>query len=249
VRYQIIGWVPGIFCGIDIVSAAFGFTVQPVLPDIAPFVTMGFEVAITGIGVINRLQLLREERDEALQEARTLEELSERDPMTGLLNRRAIDSRFGDLHQSGYDTFAVIDLDDFKQVNDVAGHSKGDEVLKVVASVMKKEQNCITIRLGGEEFLLLLKGADAFERAERLRQTIPVRIAREVSGLEQIVTASMGLIEIPRGAMPNAGFADIYSHADRLLYEAKEQGRNRTVSEKMRGFRKRSSDRRQRNAA
>ena len=244
VRYQVIGWAPAIACGVDLVATGLAFQTTTLLGTSAPFFAMGFEVLVTGLGVIHRLAQLRGSLDEAISEAKALERLSERDHLTGLHNRRAVDARFEELHQTGYETFAVLDLDHFKRVNDVAGHAVGDEVLKIVADVLRSDENSIAMRLGGEEFVLLMRGDDTIVRAEKLRQAIPVRVAREAAGLDQIVTASMGLVVIPRGAMPKAVFSDIYTHADRLLYEAKGLGRNRTVSEKLRAFRGRSNDRR-----
>jgi diguanylate cyclase (GGDEF)-like protein len=98
--------------------------------------------------------------------------------------------------------------------------------------------------MGGEEFILLIKGEDSIDRAEAIRQAIPVRVAQQVPGLERIVTASMGVVVIEPGTLPSAAFSDIYSLADRLLYEAKEQGRNRSKSETLRGFHRRKADRR-----
>ena len=194
------------------------------------------ETTITAIGVADRFFLMRRERDEALIEAIELERLSVRDPLTGLLNRRAIDERFEELHIGGYETFALVDLDHFKKVNDNEGHTTGDRVLQVVARTLNDDAGTIAMRLGGEEFLLMMRGADAEERAERLRQIVSLRVARELPELSQVVTASMGLLVAPRRALPKAAFSDIYSRADMLLYEAKAQGRNRMVSEKLRAF-------------
>jgi diguanylate cyclase (GGDEF)-like protein len=161
-----------------------------------------------------------------------------------LFNRRAIDARFDELRAQGYDTFALVDLDHFKRVNDSHGHEAGDAVLCTVASVLEQCADSLAFRMGGEEFFLLLRGEKSEERAEALRQSIPVRIAREVDGLDHMVTASVGLVVVPQGALPKSGFADIYRYADRLLYEAKETGRNRMVSERVRAFRRSGRDRR-----
>jgi diguanylate cyclase (GGDEF)-like protein len=153
-------------------------------------------------------------------------------------------ARYDELKRAGYDTFALVDLDHFKRVNDSHGHDTGDAVLRTVAGALEQCSDAIAFRLGGEEFLLLMRGEKSEARAEALRQSIPVRIAREVDGLHHMVTASIGLVVVPQGALPNAGFADIYRYADRLLYEAKETGRNRLVSERLRAFRRTGRDRR-----
>lgn len=244
VRFQMIGWIP--------LMAAFSLQLfSYILPlgaqtDGLPLFYLGIvaETSVTALGVADRFFALRRERDRAVTEARALEHLSERDPLTGLHNRRAIDNRFDDLHRAGYETFALIDLDHFKSINDTAGHVVGDQVLQVVANILREDEHSIAMRLGGEEFLLLMRGNDAERRAEHLRRAIPLRIAREITDLDMLVTASMGLVTIPRKAMPDAQLADIYSRADILLYEAKRSGRNRMMSEKLRAFSPRKEERR-----
>jgi len=120
----------------------------------------------------------------------------------------------------------------------------GDQVLQTIASILREDEHSIAMRLGGEEFLLLMRGADTERRAEHLRRSIPLRVAREITDLDMLVTASMGLVTIPRNAMPDAQLADIYSRADMLLYEAKRNGRNRMLSEKLRAFTPRQAERR-----
>ncbi|MGN3974926.1 sensor domain-containing diguanylate cyclase [Tsuneonella sp. SYSU-LHT278] len=205
---------------------------------------MVIEIGATALGVAARFLALRDERDRAQSEARDLEDLVERDPLTGLLNRRAVEPRFADLRQTGYETFALIDLDNFKSVNDRHGHAVGDAVLVATAEVLASEPDCVAVRLGGEEFLLLLHGPDADQRAERVRRAIPRRVAREIEGLAAPVTASMGVVVAPHAALPRVRFGDLYVMADKLLYEAKEAGRNRTFSEKVRAFRKPRGERR-----
>lgn len=250
VRFQILGWMP----------LMLGFAVQLVsylaplgLPtDALPMFYLGTlsETTITAIGVGDKFLSLRKELTAVRSEAEELEKLSERDPLTGLLNRRAIDSRFDQLHKSGYETFALLDLDNFKKINDTAGHDTGDKVLQVVAEALRGDDCTISIRLGGEEFVLLMRGDDAFERAERLRQMVSLRVARSLPELGQVVTASMGLIVAPRKALPKATFSDLYSRADMLLYEAKAQGRNRMMAERIQAFeRRKAPDRRKSKAA
>lgn len=199
-------------------------------------VAYAFELIVTTIGAADRFMALKRERDRALNQANAMEEVAERDPLTGLMNRRGIQPRFAELHQAGYATFALLDLDHFKSINDTYGHSKGDEVLRAVGAVLATDENALAMRMGGEEFMLLVRGADGPRRAEKLRQAITLRVSREVEGLDQIVTASMGLLEAPRSALPSADFDTIYTRIDKLLYEAKADGRNRTASERIQAF-------------
>ena len=131
---------------------------------------------------------------------------------------------------------AVIDLDHFKAVNDTLGHATGDQVLRAVGAALVEDRDTKAIRLGGEEFMLLLRGKDAASRAERRRRAISARITSEVPGLDRVVTASMGLVEHDPGGSLKTDFAMLYSHCDRLLYEAKRLGRNRTMKERLTSF-------------
>jgi diguanylate cyclase (GGDEF)-like protein len=237
VRYVLVGFAPLLLVSL-IRVVSFALPGVPVSEATTLFLAgMLMEVGATALGVAARFMTMRDERDHARREAANLESLAGRDPLTGLMNRRAIEPRFAELREAGYAAFALIDLDHFKSVNDTHGHAVGDDVLRATGAVLAETADCFAIRLGGEEFLLLLSGEDAEERAERLRASLPLRIAHAVEALSRPVTASMGLIVAPHAALPRARFNDLYVMADKLLYEAKAAGRNRTFSERVRGFR------------
>ncbi|NBC89059.1 MAG: diguanylate cyclase, partial [Alphaproteobacteria bacterium] len=193
------------------------------------------EVIVMSLAIAERFLAIRRERDAALGEARMLEQLSSRDGLTGLMNRRALEARFGELMAQGFDTFALVDLDRFKHINDHHGHQVGDAALVACAAALAGtgDRDTVAARLGGEEFVVLLRGQRPLERAENLRRAIPLRIASQVPGLGEPVTASMGVIEMPRGSAHALTFEDFYARADTLMYEAKESGRNRTSYEKL----------------
>lgn len=94
----------------------------------------------------------------------------------------------------------------------------------------------IGVRMGGEEFVVLLRGRNALQRAEALRQSLPLRISNALPGLEQPVTASMGVIVVPKMGGNVTDFADLYARADGMMYQAKESGRNRMCYEKLTVF-------------
>jgi diguanylate cyclase (GGDEF)-like protein len=155
------------------------------------------------------------------------------DPLTGLLNRSAFAQRLLELqHQldQGAESslgFLIGDIDHFKRINDEHGHPVGDAVLRDVAFAMRSELRAFDLlyRLGGEEFAVLLPGADLSktrEIAERLR----VAVARSDTGGVS-VTMSFGA-----GAVRGDGvrLAQLYAQADAALYEAKRGGRNRVGS-------------------
>ncbi|GHA27689.1 GGDEF domain-containing protein [Devosia pacifica] len=151
------------------------------------------------------------------------------DPLTGLLNRRGFERELEPVIVGGESAAVLIfDLDHFKSINDVYGHSAGDEVLVAVASLLKRSlrQQDIVARFGGEEFVVVLPRTDelASQRiAERLQIAISEISVPKSTPLKQIST-SVG------GFWAETTFDAVTSlrHADRALYRAKKQGRNRT---------------------
>lgn len=224
ILFQIVAWAPMMFTGLVRIVSALGLFEAPIELMLEQHVSIGFEVLVTSIGVADRFMALKRQRDNALAHTKILEALAERDPLTGLYNRRGIGERFDLLARDGFDTMALLDLDHFKIVNDTKGHATGDAVLRSVAAALMPDEDTLAVRIGGEEFLLLLRGADAGERAERRRNSIPARIAADVPGMERLVTASMGMVT---SASPMR-FSELYARCDRLLYAAKAAGRNRT---------------------
>jgi len=231
INFLIVAWAPFMLIGLLRVVTLLGLTDAPMGFPMEQHLALTWEVVIVNLGVADRVLFLRRERDRARARALALEARAERDPLTGLLNRRGVVQRFEKLRTMGYRAMAVIDLDHFKRINDTHGHMVGDEVLRAVAGALAQDEDIVAVRMGGEEFMLLVAGEQAARRAEQCRQAIPLRIASEVAGLDWPVTASMGFVEQPAGAQ-QADFAALYAHCDRLLYEAKAAGRNRTMSEK-----------------
>lgn len=154
------------------------------------------------------------------------------DPLTQVLNRRGfeplLDAAIATAHRTGQPLcLAMLDLDHFKSLNDTYGHPMGDMVLQVVARTLEeglRGREAEVGRIGGEEFALLLSGADpsaAESIAERLRQTLSRKFF--VSGRQRFaVTASMGLAELRPGEDREA----LIERADQALYQAKGEGRN-----------------------
>ncbi|OCJ17862.1 diguanylate cyclase [Rhizobium sp. AC44/96] len=225
-RYQAVGYTPMVLVGLIRLVTGVVPWLHSTDATLLFYIGCVCEVVFTTLGVAERFVTIKRERDGARNEAELLERLSETDPLTGLLNRRAIERQFEQLRTDGFAALAVIDIDHFKTINDVNGHSVGDEVLKAVADALQAGPSVRAYRLGGEEFVLLLRGDDADTQAELRRQAIPAIVARTVSGLERPVTASMGVT----GLFGSEDFVTLYERADKLLYEAKSAGRNRTRS-------------------
>ena len=236
VKFQIAAWLPIMVVGIVRVASNLGATATPLDLNFEQHLAIVAEILITALAVVDRFMVLRRQRDHAWFETRQLEEVVERDALTGLMNRRALEQRFAVLRDEGFTTLGVIDLDHFKAINDTQGHAAGDAVLRAVAEALAPDVDTLAVRYGGEEFVLLLRGAAAADRAERRRAAIPARVAAAVVGLDRVVTASMGLVEQAPEVARKRDFAALFAHCDRLLYEAKHNGRNRTMSERLQVF-------------
>jgi diguanylate cyclase (GGDEF)-like protein len=164
-----------------------------------------------------------------------LYEMATTDPLTGCLNRRHFVERASDLIALAqrYATpvsLVILDIDNFKRVNDTHGHPAGDEVLRTIGRTSQGQIRGTDLvgRMGGEEFALLMPqttAAAASLIADRLREAIS-RARIDVEGSSIGVTASFGLAERRR----DENFDQLYGRADAALYAAKEAGRNRVVA-------------------
>jgi len=178
---------------------------------------------------------LLEQREELAHALAMLQEIASRDELTRLVNRRHMQQRVeqeADRQLRSNDAFclALIDLDHFKRINDVHGHAMGDRVLREFARLALEgsRKTDVLARWGGEEFLLLMpaESLDGAQAAlQRIREHLDTSIAQlpELSALQ--VTFSAGLTDHPSGEPLH----ETLERADRALYTAKEQGRNRTV--------------------
>jgi diguanylate cyclase (GGDEF)-like protein len=155
-----------------------------------------------------------------------LNRLASADTLTGLRNRRGLDTLIG---ENADCALMVCDLDDFKQINDRYGHATGDLVLARFAEILREHTRDadIAIRLGGDEFCVILPGTD-YEGAalvsERIRAATPISMQRLMPAA---VTVSVGLARRVDGAPdPRA----LLTAADEALYAAKHEGRNMVFS-------------------
>jgi diguanylate cyclase (GGDEF)-like protein len=154
------------------------------------------------------------------------------DQLTGMLNRKALDRRVAELEQQSRitgDPVAVIigDLDRFKEVNDTRGHAVGDAVLRDVAYTIRKRLRAFDFayRIGGEEFLILVPGADR-ETAANLAESVRDDLESETfSGVNISMSFGVGATEPDE----ELDYEAIFSRADRALYQAKRTGRNKVV--------------------
>jgi len=160
---------------------------------------------------------------------------AEHDPMTGLLNRRGLERRVEEKWQTSLnrqETVAVfvIDIDLFKSYNDRFGHVQGDACIRQVAHSIKDTVRGygITARIGGEEFLVFVRGRgvqEIFDLAEQIREDVErMHISRGTPG---VITVSVG-VDV-RYATEEVNLQGLYGRADRALYQAKQQGKNQFV--------------------
>jgi diguanylate cyclase (GGDEF)-like protein len=180
---------------------------------------------------LERRRLIKENR----QLLEKLVELSIRDPLTDLYNRRKFEAQL-DFEVKCYKRYKrplclmMLDVDHFKNYNDKNGHLKGDEVLKGTANLIQKHIREIdwSFRYGGEEFVVLLPAtskAKSYPVAERIRKAIFEEYfpGEEIQPLGR-VTISIGIASIPDDA---SDALELIQKADEALYKAKSEGRNR----------------------
>jgi diguanylate cyclase (GGDEF)-like protein len=173
------------------------------------------------------------ERTELTQVIHELTELSLRDPLTGLFNRRGLEERlleeFARARRYGAPlSLIMIDIDHFKRVNDTHGHAVGDIAIGHVAKLLVKGRRTsdITARYGGEELVLLLPHTPlegALSLAERLRYQIEQTPYRAGEAHDHL-TASLGVAVYERSMREPR---DLLAAADQALYRSKREGRNR----------------------
>lgn len=162
-----------------------------------------------------------------------IERLAARDPLTALYNRRALEARAGNLLKETSPTrpgaLLLIDIDNFKQVNDLHGHLAGDRLLIALGEVLRAllPERALTARLGGDEFVILMDDASnarVVALGDALRQRFN-HMAAQTFATPQAVTLSIGATLFDR---PPASLAALIEQGDTALYQSKRGGRNST---------------------
>jgi diguanylate cyclase (GGDEF)-like protein/PAS domain S-box-containing protein len=177
------------------------------------------------------LDKLKHSRDQVRHQNEQLKALATRDPLTGCLNRRAFfeefENQLGAAKRTGRPmSYAIVDIDRFKAINDNHGHAAGDEVLRLVAATVRRlsEGRGLVCRYGGEEFSVLLPTAtieDAAAFGETLRATIEGTTMADLR-----VTVSVGVAQFDVDA---GNPREALEQADKALYAAKRNGRNQVM--------------------
>lgn len=162
--------------------------------------------------------------------------ISNIDPLTKLFNRRALDSCLEKhiLNKNTLKAYIIVDVDNFKNVNDTYGHANGDLILKYISKILREtfDENSVIARIGGDEFSIFLKNAKDIEYIEeKLMKLIeltkkPIKISTEE---EYTQSLSVGCCIIPKNS--NLSLEYVFNMADKALYKSKENGKNRyTIS-------------------
>jgi len=187
-------------------------------------------VSLILVGIMLTLVTARNRFDDAI---RSLRYEAQHDAVTGLLTRRTFDFDIEHLDDDQPVSLILVDIDDFKTVNDTFGHDIGDQTLRLVAKALSanSRQNDRAYRLGGDELAVLLRGTapeTALRRAEVIRRAVEAGpsafVARSDRGK---VTVSLGVASLPPHAPRKS---ELLRAADAAMYRAKGAGRNRVVA-------------------
>ncbi len=171
---------------------------------------------------------LKEQYQEIKKQEETIQFMAERDPLTELYNRRKMVEVLKDIFQSGDSgAMLLLDIDNFKDINDSQGHVFGDRVLREVAEVLLESarDNWSVFRLGGDEFVLLYQGEPDLklieEKTEEIRRELIV--GTKVEHLMNHITVSIGVVRFPRDGYT---MEELMIRADIAMYTAKRAGKN-----------------------
>lgn len=173
---------------------------------------------------------LRAQYDEIQENLKKIEFLASHDPLTGLYNRRKLSEVLvNELDSSGKGAIILLDLDDFKIVNDVLGHTYGDKLLRDIAALIKdlSPKNAVPFRYGGDEFLILIREKESLkieEHVQRIRKGFSEKII--VNDLENDITVTMGIVKYP---LDGKSADELFLKADIALYTAKKSGKNKYI--------------------
>lgn len=173
-------------------------------------------------------KVLTDELNERMREMADIKDKSQKDVLTGLYNREYTEKLANEkLAQTGRGSLFMIDMDNFKAINDTYGHMAGDAVLKMLAETLQKEADTcdIVCRIGGDEFIMFFEGETDKNILSRKASAIIADICNklEVNRYETNSSISVGIAQAPDDG---ADFSKLYNSADKALYHVKQNGKN-----------------------
>jgi len=160
--------------------------------------------------------------------------LAETDEMTGLFNRSAtmkqIRSFLSGEGKDGDHALLIVDVDNFKEINDTYGHLAGDQCLVLLANAIQRcfRASDIVGRIGGDEFFVLMKHVPSLDNVSQKASMLLEEMQAAAAGQPWKVSGSVG-ISLYRGSQSSSTLEQLYDQADQALYRAKNQGKNRVV--------------------
>ncbi len=207
-------------------------TIQSILQEI---ISETHALADTTQVMQDKLSEAQREMEQLRVELAQVRQIAVTDGLTGLLNRRAFDETLAEIiEQSTVSStcLSMLDIDHFKRVNDTFGHTIGDNVIKYVASLLKKhtEQHHHVARYGGEELAIIMPNTSqekALEIAEKIRHGMESSQLKRKDTSQPLgkITLSIGVAQLEKGDDAEC----LIIRADRALYQAKESGRNKVI--------------------
>lgn len=216
VRFFLFAWsLPVIIAFSRILWGVGTIRVESALFDATSFVAMSVQAMLSAVALSWRFRQMQDERDEARN-------LAEIDPLSGLLNRRALLAAVAE--DASDKELVLVDIDHFKQINDRYGHGVGDDVIVAISRILRNfsPDDAIVGRLGGEEFAVIITAGADKSLAERLCRVVA---RAEILPDREKVTISAGTAT---GMIASdADWHRLYTAADTALYDAKRTGRNR----------------------
>jgi diguanylate cyclase (GGDEF)-like protein len=215
----VIAWATPVILATARAAHGLGLLSYSFWLDNSTILSMALEAVLSSLAIAYRILLITRERDAAREQEVVARMLADADPLTGLMNRRSFLREA--IGRVGDQQLLLIDLDDFKRVNDTIGHDGGDDVLRVVARCLRAAApHALVARIGGEEFAIVSAAGTAIDAKQVLGQLRTAQMPFDLT-----VTASVGVCT---GSLAReADWKAMYCAADRALFEAKSAGRDR----------------------
>lgn len=235
-RFYLMAWMILLLGGMAWGAWSMGLALPFPPPPASLTLGAALECVLLSLALADRVGVMQRERRVLVQRERRYRHLSITDELTGLYNARFFWSKLASevhhAHELGQPlSLVLLDVDDFKRFNDSYGHPEGDKVLATLGLLLRKivrpaDSPC---RYGGEEFAVLLPGAEgpeAHEVAERVRDALARTLFQPGAGSKVRVTTSLGTAQL----RPDDDTSALVRRADQALYQAKARGKNRTVT-------------------